>query len=67
KLADISLVDSGIRQQFDLIIVAISKATGEMLFNPASQTRIQIGDTLIALGQRSSLQKLEQLLGNVNT
>jgi voltage-gated potassium channel len=66
KLSDISLVDSGIRQQFDLIIVAISKATGEMLFNPASHTRIQIGDTLIALGQRSSLIKLERLLGSVN-
>jgi voltage-gated potassium channel len=66
KLSDISLVDSGIRQQFDLIIVAISKASGEMLFNPASQTRIQIGDTLIALGQRNSLKKLEELLGNVN-
>ncbi len=66
KLSDISLVDSGIRQQFDLIIVAISKATGEMLFNPASHTRIQIGDTLIALGQRSSLIELERLLGNVN-
>ena len=66
KLSDISLVDSGIRQRFDLIIVAISKASGEMLFNPASQTRIQIGDTLIALGQRSSLKKLEELLGNIN-
>ncbi len=66
ELSDISLVDSGIRQQFDLIIVAISKATGEMLFNPASHTRIQVGDTLIALGQRSSLIKLERLLGNVN-
>ena len=66
KLSDISLVDSGIRQQFDLIIVAISKATGEMLFNPASHTRIQIGDTLIALGQRSSLIKLERLLGSGN-
>ncbi|UCF01015.1 MAG: potassium channel protein [Deltaproteobacteria bacterium] len=65
-LSDISLVDSGIRQQFDLIIVAISKATGEMLFNPASHTRIQIGDTLIALGQRSSLIQLERLLGNVS-
>jgi voltage-gated potassium channel len=65
-LSDISLVDSGIRQQFDLIIVAISKANGEMLFNPASHTRIQIGDTLIALGQRSSLIQLERLLGNVN-
>lgn len=66
KLSDISLVDSGIRQQFDLIIVAIKKATGEMLFNPASHTRIQIGDTLIALGQRSSLIKLERLLGSGN-
>jgi len=35
-----------------------------MLFNPASHTIIQIGDTLIALGQRISLIKLEQLLGN---
>ena len=66
QFSDITLVDSGIRQQFDLIIVAIKKATGEMLFNPASHTRIQIGDTLIALGQRSNLIKLEELLGNVN-
>ena len=66
QFSDISLVESGIRQQFDLIIVAIKKTTGEMLFNPASHTRIQIGDTLIALGQRSNLIKLEQLLGNVN-
>jgi len=66
QLFDVSLVESGIRQQFDLIIVAIKKTTGEMLFNPASHTRIQIGDTLIALGQRSNLLKLERLLGNVN-
>jgi K+/H+ antiporter YhaU regulatory subunit KhtT len=37
-----------------------------MLFNPASHTRIQIDDTLIALGQRNDLIKLERLLGNVN-
>jgi voltage-gated potassium channel len=64
KLADVALVDSGIRKELDLIIVAIKKADGTMLFNPASHTTIQIGDTLIALGQRSSLIKLEQLLGN---
>jgi len=58
------LVDSGIRKELDLIIVAIKKADGTMLFNPASHTNIQIGDTLIALGQRSSLIKLELLLGN---
>jgi voltage-gated potassium channel len=64
KLADVALVDSGIRKELDLIIVAIKKADGTMLFNPASHTTIQIGDTLIALGQKSSLLKLEQLLGN---
>ncbi len=64
KLTDVTLVDSGIRKELDLIIVAIKKASGEMLFNPASHTRIQIGDTLIALGHKSSLIKLAHLLGN---
>ena len=64
RLSDVALVDSGIRKNLDLIIVAIKKADGKMLFNPASHTTIQIGDTLIALGQRSSLIELEQLLGN---
>ena len=67
KLADVTLVDSGIRKELDLIIVAIKKADGKMLFNPASHTSIQIGDTLIALGQRSSLLKLEHLLGSKNS
>jgi voltage-gated potassium channel len=66
KLVNVSLVESGIRQQFDLIIVAIKKASGEMLFNPASHTRIEVGDILIALGRRPSLIKLEELLGNTS-
>ena len=64
SLAEVTLVDSGIRKELDLIIVAIKKADGEMLFNPASHARIEIGDTLIALGHKSSLIKLERLLGN---
>lgn len=64
KLADVPLIDSGIRKQFDLIIVAIKKASGEMIFNPASHTCIQVGDTLIALGKKQSLTSLGILLGN---
>lgn len=67
KFSDVTLIESGIRQQFDLIIVAIKKATGEMLFNPASHSRIQVGDTLIALGQKNNLIRLEQVLGNKKT
>jgi voltage-gated potassium channel len=64
RLADVTLVESAIRRQLDLIIVAIKKAGGEMIFNPASETRIQIGDTLIAMGQKKNLTALEELLGN---
>jgi voltage-gated potassium channel len=64
KLYDVTLVDSGIRRQFDLIVVAIKKASGEMLYNPASHTQIEIGDTLIALGQKSNLIELSKILGN---
>lgn len=64
KLNDVTLVDSGIRRQFDLIVVAIKKASGEMLYNPASHTQIEIGDTLIALGQKSNLIELSKVLGN---
>lgn len=63
-LSDVALIDSGIRQKFDLIVVAIKKPSGEMLYNPASHTRIEIGDTLIALGQKSNLIELSRLLGN---
>ena len=64
RFAGLVLVDSGIRRQFDLIVVAIKKASGEMLYNPASHTQIEIGDTLIALGQKSNLIELSKVLGN---
>ena len=64
KLSDVTLIDSGIRRQLDLIVVAIKKPSGEMLYNPASHTQIEIGDTLIALGQKSNLIELAKLLGN---
>ncbi|RLB05148.1 MAG: potassium channel protein [Deltaproteobacteria bacterium] len=57
----VTLLESGIRQRLDLIIVAIKKASGEMLFNPKSETVIEAGDTLIALGKKQNLAKLEKL------
>ena len=52
RLAGLKLMDSGIRQEMDIIIVAIRKKSGEMGFNPSSETCIEAGDTLIALGKR---------------
>ncbi len=62
RLDGVTLIDSGIRQEMDVIIVAISKKSGEMKFNPSSQTRIEAGDTLISLGKSEDLRKLAQIL-----
>lgn len=62
RLNGLKLMDSGIRQEMDIIIVAIRKTTGEMSFNPSSETKIEAGDTLIALGKSGDLDKLESIL-----
>ena len=62
RLNGVTLMDSGIRQEMNIIIVAIRKAAGEMVFNPSSQTRIEAGDTLIALGHSKELEQLGQIL-----
>jgi voltage-gated potassium channel len=62
KLVNVALQDSGIRQELDLIIVAVKKAPGDMLFNPSSQTRLEAGDTVIAIGEKQNLERLETLL-----
>jgi len=56
------LKESGIRQHLDLIIVAIKRADGTMIFNPQSDAPILTGDTLIALGSKLNLDKLMRLL-----
>ncbi|MBW2020164.1 MAG: potassium channel protein [Deltaproteobacteria bacterium] len=62
RLIDVALQDSGIRKDLDLIIVAVKKAAGDMLFNPSSQTKLGAGDTVIAIGEKKNLEKLERLL-----
>ena len=56
------LQNSGIRQQFNLIIIAIKQANGKMLFNPSFKAKITAGDTVIAVGEPSNLKKLEAVL-----
>jgi len=61
-LQGVPLSDSGIRQNLNLILVAIKRADGELLFNPSHETPILAGDTLIALGLRKNLDALEKLV-----
>jgi voltage-gated potassium channel len=62
SLHDVMLRDSGIRQNFNLIIIAIKKSDGDMLFNPSFEALITSGDTVIAVGESKNLQNLAKIL-----
>lgn len=62
ELVDVMLKDSGIRQRFNLILIAILKADGSMLFNPSFESVIRGGDTVIAVGEGQNLKKLGRIL-----
>ena len=54
-----------IRRELGVIILAIRKSDGRMLFNPPAEAEIEAGDFLIAMGETANLQKLEQMLTEV--
>jgi voltage-gated potassium channel len=56
-----SLEDSEIRQRYGLIIVAVKKDSGKMIFNPVANYVIQRGDKLIALGEDENVSKFSQV------
>jgi len=60
-LAGRSLKDSRVRQDLGVIIVAIKKPDGRMVFNPPSEETMGAGDLLITLGHRDQLDRLEVL------
>ena len=62
RLNGLNLIDSKIRKEMDIIIVAIRKRDGKMHFNPSSQALIESGDTLIAMGRTVDLDRLAEIL-----
>ncbi len=61
-LLGMPLKDTEIRRKLNLIIVAIKRADGEMLFNPTPENTLRAGDTLIVLGLRKNLEALEKMV-----
>jgi voltage-gated potassium channel len=64
-LAAKTLQQMQIRRELGVIILAIRKSDGRMLFNPPAEAQIEGGDFLIAMGETANLQKLEQMLTEV--
>jgi voltage-gated potassium channel len=60
QLISKTLEDSGIRKQFGLIIVAVKKDSGKMMFNPLASYIIEEGDRLIAMGEDENVKQFAQ-------
>ena len=61
KLVGLTLAESPIRSQLNIIIIAIDKHTGSFVYNPQSAAKIEIGDKLIAIGELENLNRLTAL------
>lgn len=63
-LAGKDLMHSGIRSDFNLIIVAIKRQDGVMIYNPSPREKLHVGDTLIAIGPRNNLDRFAEKLSD---
>jgi voltage-gated potassium channel len=61
-LCDHTVSDNPVFAEFDLLLVGIKKASGEMLFKPRSSERFEAGDTLVVVGTSVKLGMLKQML-----
>jgi voltage-gated potassium channel len=61
-LTNVTLKNSRIRQDYNLIIIAIKRVDGSMMFNPSFETLLEPGSTVIAVGQEMDLLRLEKVL-----
>ncbi|MDC0335804.1 potassium channel protein [Pseudodesulfovibrio sp.] len=62
ELVSLDLIESKIRPRFNLIIIAIKKGSGEMVFNPGPKEVINAYDTLLAVGKKSDLTEIKKIL-----
>ena len=62
ELVSLDLIESKIRPRFNLIIIAIKKGSGEMVFNPGPKEVINAYDTLLAVGKQVNLSEIKKII-----
>jgi voltage-gated potassium channel len=62
EIVDKNLIEAEIRPRFNLIVIAIKKASGEMIFNPQPQSVLEAGDTMVLVGKKDNLDHLRDIL-----
>jgi voltage-gated potassium channel len=59
--------DMQLSRDLGVIVLAIRKSDGTMLFNPPADTKVNGGDYLIVMGQLQNLRGLENLVAGSST
>jgi voltage-gated potassium channel len=62
RMAGMTLKDTGIRHDFDLMIMVIRKVDDTMSFNPKADTVIEAGDVMVVVGSDKNIKRLERVL-----
>jgi voltage-gated potassium channel len=57
-----SLVDSYLRRDYGVIIVAIKKRSGDMVFNPTPSEKLEAGDVIVVIGKKEDLKRMSAVL-----
>ena len=57
-----NLIDSQLRKDFGVIIVAIKKISGNMIFNPMPSETLETGDVIVVIGKREDLQRMNAVM-----
>ncbi len=62
NLINKNLIDSQLRKDFGVIIVAIKKISGDMIFNPMPSETLEAGDVMVVIGKREDLQRMNAVM-----
>ena len=57
-----NLIESGLRKEYGVIIVAIKRPDQDMIFNPLPTEVLRMGDVIVVLGKKDDLKRMNDIL-----
>ena len=56
-IANLSIKEAGVRDKTGILIMAVKKAGGEIITNPASSVTVEPRDVLVVMGTKEQLER----------
>ena len=60
-LSGMSIAEAQIRQRYGVLVIALKRANGDMLFNPEAASEMVAGDTLVMLGREDDIARIQKV------